>query len=302
MHVRRCSSLARCVSVALDRSARWGLLGCCALLALASGCHGPSNHRDWSPNQAVLPTADFDGHLVHVHNVRNTEYRTAEDYTVQHYDKTYDLDELDSADFIMVPLPDVPGGAHTFLSFGFANQDHVAISIEIRRQKGEEFSALRSLAQPYEIMYVVGDERDLIRLRTIYWMEDVYIYRLRMPKSDTRALLVDMLKRANHLSKKPEYYNLANNNCTTNIARHINNVSPGRIPYSYQILFPAYSDRLAYDLNLIEHDGTFEQTRAQARVNEVAYIHRDSPNFSAQIRSHAPAALAERPGASTLRR
>jgi hypothetical protein len=250
------------------------------------GCRSATNSRNWAPNQAVLPTAEFNGHLVTVHNVRNTTYRTAEDYTVRHYDKTYDLDKLDSVDFVMVPLPEVPGGAHTFLSFGFAGQDYVAISVEVRREKGEEFSAARSVSEPYELMYVVGDERDLIGLRTIHWLEDVYMYRANSPKPQMQALFVDMLKRANKLSKEPEYYNLVSNNCTTNIVRHINNVAPNRVPYTYQVLFPAYADRLAYQLNLIETDRTFQRTKENARINELAYINRDQPDFSVKIRQN----------------
>ncbi len=239
-----------------------------------------------------MPTADFNGNLVTVHNVRNTSYRTADDYTVHHYDKTFDLDKLDSVDFIMVPLPEVPGGAHTFLSFGFQGQDYVAISVEVRRQKGEEFSAARSLTEPYELMYVVGDERDLIGLRTVYWLEDVYMYKANSPTPQMRALFVDMLKRANKLSQKPEYYNLVTNNCTTNIIRHINNVSPNRVPYTHQVLFPAYADRLAYELNLIKVDETFARTKENARINELAYIYRNDPNFSARLRGGNSGVLA----------
>src|SRR5262249_33188710 len=149
--------------------------------------------------------------------------------------------------------------------------------VEVRREKGQEFSPLRSVVQPYEIMYVVGDERDLIQLRTAHWMEDVYMYRLKAQPADIRALLVDMLERANKLSREPEYYNLATNNCTTNIVRHVNRVAPGSIPFAHQVFFPIYSDRLAYQLDLIDTKNTFARTRLEARVNEAAYVHRESP-------------------------
>jgi hypothetical protein len=267
---------------------------CALAVVLSSGC-AASNEGKWSPNQAVLPWAEFNGNLVTVHNVRNTEYRTAEDYTVHHYDKTYDLNKLDSADFVMVPLEFVPGGAHTFVSFGFQDEDYVAISVEVRREKGEEFDAVRSLSNPYELMYVVGDERDLIQLRSIHWLEDVYMYQAQSTPEQMRAMFVDMLKRANKLKREPEFYHLVTNNCTTNIVRHINNVSPGRVPYGYQVLFPAYSDRLAYHLNLIKVDGNFARTRQQARINQVAYVFRDDPRFSSKIRANGGPALARQP-------
>ncbi|MEX2114749.1 MAG: DUF4105 domain-containing protein [Pirellulales bacterium] len=243
----------------------------------------------------MLPWAEFRDNQVTVHNVRNTEYRSAEDYTVHHYDKTYDLNKLDSVDFIMVPLEFVPGGAHTFLSFGFQDQDYVAISVEVRREKGEEFSPIKSMTDPYEIMYVVGDERDLIQLRSVHWLEDVYMYQALSPPEQMRALFVDMLKRANKLRKEPEFYHLVTNNCTTNIVRHINNVAPGRVPYGYQVLFPAYSDRLAYHLDLIKVDGNFARTRQQARINQAAYVFRDDPQFPSKIRANGGPALARQP-------
>ncbi len=236
----------------------------------------------------MLPTAEFDDNLVTVHNIRNTEYRTADDYTVRHYDKTFDLEKLDSVDFIMVPFNDVPGGAHTFLSFGFDGKDFVAISVEVRRKPGEDFAPIKSMIEPTEIMYVVGDERDLIQLRTIHWLSDVYMYRAQAPRADMQALFVSMLKRANKLSRKPELYNLVTNNCTTNIMQHINEISPNKVPYTYQVMFPAYSDELANELKLIKIDGTFERTKQESRINEVAYVYRDSPDFSVKIREGHP--------------
>jgi hypothetical protein len=289
----RSSALGRAFSWPVFRASRACWIAF-ALALLATGCRGPSNHRNWSPNQAVLSTADINGRYVTIHNIRNTAYRTADDYDVRHYDKTFDLEKLNLVNFIMAPLPEVPGAAHTFMSFGFEGGDHVAISVEIRRQQGEEFSAARSVTQPYEIMYVVGDERDLIELRTIHWLEDVYLYEGNASPPEMRALFVDMLKRANKLSQHPEYYNLVTNNCTTNIVRHINNVSPGRIPYTRQVPFTALADRMAYDLKLIKSEGTFERTRELARVNELAYIHRDQPDFSARIRRMDTPAIAQR--------
>jgi hypothetical protein len=97
-----------------------------------------------------------------------------------------------------------------------------------------------------------------------------------------------MLERANKLEREPEFYNLITNNCTTNIMRHVNELSPNRVPYTYQVLMPAYSDRLAYELKLIKIDENFERTKQEARINEAAYVYRDSPDFSVKIREGHP--------------
>jgi hypothetical protein len=255
---------------------------CAVLVACAQGCRGMKS--EWSPNHAIAPTADFSGSQITVHNIRNTEYRTADDYTVHHYDKTFDLQKLDSVDFIVVPFPDVPGGAHTFLSFGFDGQDYVAVSVEMRRKPGDDFDPIKSFTQPTELIYVVGDERDLIQLRTIHWMSDVYVYRAQASREQMQQLFTSMLKRANKLAEEPESYNLITNNCTTNIVRHVNEIAPNKVPYGYQVLFPAFSDELANDLKLIKIDQNFERTKQGARINEIAYRYRDDPAFSAKIR------------------
>lgn len=253
------------------------MIGCQAVV-------GPSNERDWSPDQAILPSAELNGSRVTVHNIRNCEYRTADEYEVRYYDRTFDLNQLTSVDFIMVPFSDYPEGAHTFLSFGFDDRDYLAISVEVRREKGETFSVVKGLTRQYELMYVVGDERDLIQLRTNFRLDDVYLYRAKASPQQAQALFVDMLERANNLAKQPEYYDLVTNNCTTNIMQHINHVKPGRIPYTYEILLPGYSDRLAYRLGLFKSTKSFEQTKLDARVTKLAYIYRDDAEFSQRIR------------------
>jgi uncharacterized protein DUF4105 len=257
-------------------------------MLFACGCrliNPPSNDRNWSQDQALLPRAEFKGNSVTVHNVRNFRYRTADDYDAAWYDKTYDLAKLDEVDFIVVPFPDMPSGAHTFLSFGFEGKDYLAVSVEVRKQHGDPgFNIGKSLVRPYEIMYVVGDERDLIALRTNNRLDDVYLYRAKVTPAVARALFRDVMQRVNDLDEKPEYYNVVTNNCTTNVRKHVNDIAPNRVPYNVDVLFPGYSDRLAYDDGLIERHGSFEETRAAARVNRLAYVYRDDPDFSQRIR------------------
>jgi len=252
----------------------------------------PSNDRDWAPDQAVLPSAEFHGERVTVHNIRNCKYFSAKDYLVRHYDKTYDLNDLETVDFIVAPFPEIPSLAHTMLSFGFAGGEYLAVSVEIRKERGESFAPWKGFLRQYELMYVVGDERDLVALRTNHRLEDVYIYRARATPEQARELLMDVMRRVNELAESPEFYHTLANNCTTNIRRHINHLAADRVPYDYRVLLPGYSDRLAYDLGLLETDDSFEATKRRARVNYRAYLYRDDPQFSAKIRRCSPATAA----------
>ena len=180
--------------------------------------------------------------------------------------------------------PGYVGAAHAFLSFGFENDEYVAVSIEIRKEKGETFSAYKGLLQQYELMYVLADERDVVKLRSNYRKDQVYVYPIRTSKEKARAVFVSMLERTNKLHEKPEFYNTFTNTCTTNIMRHANEISPGRIPFRLEVLFPANSDKLAYTLGLIDTDLSFEEARKKFNINERALKYADSPDFSVKIR------------------
>jgi Domain of unknown function (DUF4105) len=256
-----------------------------SICTLSAGCRlTPQTDRDWAPELARAAGADFDWPYVHVHNVRNSTYRSETDFDVRFEERTYDLTKLDSVDYILVPLTGLPKVAHTFVSFGFQGRDYMAISIEVRRLRGQPFRPLYNFLDENEIIYIAGDEKDLIRLRTNFRKDDVYVYRARLTPRQCQTLFVDMLQRANQLSTKPEFYNTLTNNCETNLIAHLNHVLPQRIPYNVEVMFPGLSDRLLFDRKLIQSVGTFDETRSMARINRMAQLHPDGPDFSQQIR------------------
>lgn len=244
----------------------------------------PSNDRDWAPDQAVLPWAEFAGRQVRVHNVRNLRYRSVSDYDLAYDDRTFDLDRLESAWFMVEPFAEFGGAAHTLLSFGFAGDEYVAVSVEIRKERGESFSPWKGLLRQFELMYVVGDERDLLGLRANHRHDDVYLYPVRAPRQRVEAVFVSMLERANRLRREPEFYNTLTSTCTTNIVRHVNELVPGRVPWSYKVLLPGYADELAYDVGLLATDLPFAEARRRFRINERAAAYADRDDFSAGIR------------------
>lgn len=244
----------------------------------------PSNARDWSPDQATEPTAVFSGSLVTIHGVRNAVYRSTTDYDVRLEDRTYDLSTASSAWYVVEPFGEREAAAHTFLTFGFDDGRYLGISIEIRKEKGESFSAGKGLLKNYELMYVVGDERDLIGLRANHRKDDVFLYPLKLDRTQVSALLTDMLLRANALHDRPEFYNTAFNTCTTNAADHLNAVSPGILPWDSSFILPGYSDAYFLERGLIDTDLPADQIRGHFKINERAAACADDPDFSACIR------------------
>jgi hypothetical protein len=244
----------------------------------------PSNHRDWTPEQAKLAVAEFDRNRVTVRNIRDCRWRTADDFAVSYYDKTFDLDQLRSVDFVVVPFNETPSLGHTMLSFGFADGEHLAVSVEIRKERGEAYNPIAGFLRQYEIIYIVASERDVIQKRVNCDLSDVYLYRSTATPEQARELFVDVMRRVDKLAKSPEFYDTLTNNCTTNIRNHVNHLKADEVPYDYRVLLPGYSDELAYDLGLIEHHGSYAETRLHARVNYQAYLHRNDPKFSQAIR------------------
>jgi hypothetical protein len=273
----------------MRRAARWLLSVAAALVLLRTAMCvvvQPSTERDWSRDQQVLPAAELRGNLATVRNIRNFTYRTTHDYTPVYYDKTFDLNKLESVWFVVEPFGK-GGAAHTFVSFGFGGNDFVAISVEIRKEKGESFSVLKGLMRQYEVMYVIGDERDLVKLRTNYRNDTVYLYPVRTTREKMRRMFVSMLERANKLAREPEFYNTATNTCTTNLVSHVNHITPKKVPFSLATLLPASSDRLAYDLGMIDTNLSFDEARRRFQINELARRYADDPQFSVRIREKA---------------
>jgi hypothetical protein len=244
----------------------------------------PSNDRDWVPEHQVLARAEIRGNQVHIRNVRNCEFYSYRDCLVDHYDKTYDLAKLQTIDFIMVPFNENRAIAHTLLSFGFEGGDYVGVSVEVRLEKGESYDPAIGLLSQFELIYVVADERDLIRVRTEYRNVDVLVYRTTATSEMARKLFVDVMKRVNQLHDQPEFYDTFSNNCTTNIVRHINTLAPDRVPTDYRVLLPGFADSLAYELGLIDNTIPFSEARRRARINDLALRYKDDPHFSQRIR------------------
>ncbi len=144
--------------------------------SLPSALPPPSNNRLWRPDLAILSYADFEGDSITLHNVRNCRYRTEEDYDVRHYDLRFALDEVRTVDFIVVPFKNAKLLAHTMLSFGLVDGRHFIVSVEARLEQGEKYSPYGGSMRGYELLYVIGDERDLIPLRTEVRQVDVYLY------------------------------------------------------------------------------------------------------------------------------
>jgi hypothetical protein len=240
--------------------------------------------KPWRADLMVLPHVEFEGETITIRNVRNCRYRSESDYDVRHYDMRFRLTDVRTIDFIIVPFKETALLAHTMLSFGLADGRHFVVSVEARLEQDQDYSAVAAAGRRFPLTYVVADERDVILLRTLVRDVQVYLYPGRAQPQQIQDLLVDMLARVNQLHRQPEYYDSLTNNCTTNLVDHVNKLRPGRIPRDWRVLLPGHSDRLAYELGLLEIQGPFEYARSNYQVNQLAGLYADDPEFSKRIR------------------
>lgn len=258
-----------------------------ATLAAAIGWTSlePLNGRNWIEEQRLLPRATITGDVVYVHNVRNFRWGPGTDARAAWENRSYRLSRLRTVSYVLTPFStDWRGPAHAFVSFGFAGGEHVAISVEARREVGEHYSIARGLLRRFEIMYVVGDERDLIDRRVQYG-DDVYVYPIRASREQVRALFVEILDRANALRQRPEFYGSIRNNCTTNLLAHVNRVAVRPIRYGRLLFLPGYSDQLAYERGLIDTTLPLDSARARFRINDRAAHFAGASDYSFRIRT-----------------
>jgi hypothetical protein len=270
------------------RPAAIGFSSAFALVLVVWGSTTPSNDRDWAPEVAVLPFAIVDGDRVTVHHLRNFDYRTETDFTPASYDRTFHFRRLDRIDLVAVYWMG-PAIAHLFVTFGFGD-DHLAISIEVRKSRTRPYATLPGIFPQYELVYVVADERDVIRVRTNYRKdppEEVYLFRVRGPIENGRRIFLDYMRDINVVRERPRFYNTLTTNCTAMILAHTA-VNPGHLAYSWKVLLSGYAEEYAYDMGRLDRSLPFEELRRRSHINAVAQAADKAPDFSQRIRAGLP--------------
>ena len=255
-----------------------------ALVALFGwwGTIRPSNDRDWQPDVARPAHAELDGDRLTIHDVRNFEYRSETDYTPHWETRTYDLSKLDRLDFFMSYWAG-PSIAHTIMSWAFTDGQHLAISIETRKQVGQSYDAIAGFFRQYTLYYVVADERDVIRLRTNFRGEHVYLYPLRTPRDRVRRALLQYVTEMNRLATTPAFYNAGTQNCTTSIRSNFEAMGV-KIPLDWRLLVNGYLDELLYEHKVIDTSRPLAEMKASSLIDARAKAADDDPDFSQRIR------------------
>jgi len=250
----------------------------------------PSDDRMWQADVALMPHAEIEGNQIMIHNIRNCDYKSETNYIPKFETRTYDLSKLKSVDLMLTDWG-LTYVAHTMISFGFEDDKYLCLSVETRKEEGEGYSAIKGFFRQYELIYILGDERDLIRLRTNFRKgENVYLYRLRIASLDrARKILLEILNRVNSLHRQPEWYNALTENCMTSgfrIARK--HAAPGRGKWHWSVILNGLADQNAYRNGTIDTSLPFSDLKKISRINDRAIAADNAPDFSVRIRTKLP--------------
>lgn len=247
----------------------------------------PTNDADWQPDVAKKAWAEINGDEVTIHNVRNCEYRTDTDYTTRWETRKVRLSQLTGMD-LFVNYWGSPWMAHPIVSFQFADALPLCFSIETRKKVGQSYSAVGGLYRQFDLIFIVSDERDVIRVRTNFRKgEDAYLYHTSAGLPQTRKRFMEYIHSINSLNDTPRWYNAITTNCTTAI-RHQHPASE-RPPWDWRILLNGKADELMYERKTIVNAGLpFVELKERALTNTAAKAANDSPDFSALIRKGRP--------------
>ncbi len=245
----------------------------------------PRNDRDWLAEVERTSTMAIDGERLTVSNLHDFEYRTATDFTPRWEERSYDLARVRGVDLFLcdwgAPI------VHTILSWEFEGGEHLAISIETRKEQGESYSALRGFFRQFELYYAVGDERDVIGVRTNQRGARVRLYRMKVPPADARELLRVYAARVDELARAPDWYNALTHNCTTSIRLHAQELGIPR-PWDWRVLANGRVDELLHERGMIDATLPFEELRARSEITARARAGPLDAGFSARIRADLP--------------
>lgn len=246
----------------------------------------PSNDRAWQPDVARPMTAEIAGDTLIVHNVRAFTWRSDSEFDQRWETRRYDLKQLRGADLFLSYWAG-ESIAHAIVSFDFADQPPLAMSIEIRKEQGEAYSATAGFFKTYELAIIAADERDVVKVRATVRGEDVRIFRLDIQPQTARRLLERYVVLANDIAARPRWYNTVTANCTTMIfgmARALDR----RTAFDWRILLPGKLPAYLREHQFVTRAVPLDELVARSHIGPRAAAPPPDPDFSVRIREGVP--------------
>ena len=244
----------------------------------------PSNDKEWLPDVQKLPTVTFEENKVQINNIRNFTYHSKNSFVEHYYDDSFDLDKLISTDLFISYWDGLQNIAHTFVSFRFSDGKVLCASVEVRREKGETYSTAKGFFKQFELIYVLGNENDIVKVRTNLRGEETFMYPMTLTPEQSHQFLISLLQGADSLRETPKFYNTIGQNCTTTLVNHLNDIDGVEIGFHQKLLMNGVSDHFAYQIGGIDNSIPFAVLKDCAFISEEAKKISPDQDFSQAIR------------------
>lgn len=276
--------------ITLRLTTAWGWPALALAALLLGGWYAsltPKQDGDWAPDVARIVKGRIEGNILTVENIRDFRWQTETQTSQQNWiSRQIDLGTLEGADMITSVWGN-PLIAHLLVSFRFKDQAPLTFSVEIRREKGEKFSALGGFFRQFEQSLIAATEEDIVAWRAGPRAEEVRLYPLTLQPEQLRPVLEGFIAFGNALNEAPQWYNTVTANCTTVVWSLSKAIGP-HLPLDISLLasgkLPEYLD----SFDALAGPGDLAAKRARALISLAGAETLSGRDFSAAIRQAKP--------------
>lgn len=226
----------------------------------------PSLSRTWDEDVSILAGVEISNDAaITLTQIRDWSYEISSITSKEYFDASFNPKDIVAMWMYEQPL-DTPGLiAHTFLVFEFDKSydrgRYLGLSVETRREQGEEYSIIGGALRSFEITHIWATEKDLVTRRVQYLDYPLTRYRLEIPAEYRSQIFSKFAKETKSLASVPHWYNTASNNCTSSLIKYVNESEPGAIPFHYSYVLTGKVDEYLEQLGYKASDYSLHITR-----------------------------------------